>query len=309
MPPAARWPRSRSARRRADGAAAQALAAGRAGRSQPDRAGLSIAGHPACTSPPDAARFSPHGLAAGAPGPDGEIPVAVVGHRVREAIELFALRGAGEAATLRWTGCVPLPENAVGNDVWLDEEAIPLGDELPAGDGRAARALLHDRGGPRPVDGRGAALARFAAGRAIAGTRGAEPERPAADAGGRARSPSPSPAPAASGSGRSRERGAARRRSRRPPRQSGAGARARPLLVAVHTSGLAILRCRFGALPCRSPWKLIEIDPATGDRERALRPRRQPARRRLVGRRGGRPALLRRRLRRSDRAARPRPGG
>jgi hypothetical protein len=36
------------------------------------------------------------------------------------------------------------------------------------------------------------------------------------------------------------------------------------VLVAVHTSGLAMLRCRFGALPCRSPWELMEVDPATG---------------------------------------------
>ena len=36
------------------------------------------------------------------------------------------------------------------------------------------------------------------------------------------------------------------------------------VLVPVHTSGLAFLRCRFGALPCASPWKLMEIDPLSG---------------------------------------------
>jgi hypothetical protein len=36
------------------------------------------------------------------------------------------------------------------------------------------------------------------------------------------------------------------------------------LLALVHSSGLASLRCRFGALPCTSPWRLMEIDPVTG---------------------------------------------
>jgi hypothetical protein len=33
--------------------------------------------------------------------------------------------------------------------------------------------------------------------------------------------------------------------------------------AAVHSSGLAVLLCRFGARPCRSPWLLMEIDPAS----------------------------------------------
>jgi hypothetical protein len=36
------------------------------------------------------------------------------------------------------------------------------------------------------------------------------------------------------------------------------------LLALVHSSGLASLRCRFGALPCTSPWKLMEIEPVAG---------------------------------------------
>jgi hypothetical protein len=36
------------------------------------------------------------------------------------------------------------------------------------------------------------------------------------------------------------------------------------LLALVHTNGLGVLICRFGALPCTSPWQLFEIDPASG---------------------------------------------
>ena len=36
------------------------------------------------------------------------------------------------------------------------------------------------------------------------------------------------------------------------------------LFALVHTNGLAVLACRFGALPCRSPWKLMVIDPRNG---------------------------------------------
>ena len=109
-------------RRRADRGAAQAVAAGgRRGRRRARRRCRPPAIPPARIRPtPRASRRT--GSPSGAPGPDGEIPVAVVGHGVREAVELFALRGAGEAATLRWQGCVRLPENATGNDVWLGED-------------------------------------------------------------------------------------------------------------------------------------------------------------------------------------------
>ena len=208
------------------------------------------------------------------PGPDGEIPVAVVGHGVREAVELFALRGAGEAAALRWTGCVPLPENAIGNDVWLDEAGALWVTNYQPALGGPARPLLHGRRGPRPADRRGAALARFALAAASAsrssgwesvpGTRGANPNGLLLMPGGAALavaftgSGSVGLRPLAPGGGPAREIEVGGH-----PDNLTLSSRA-TLLALVHTSGLASLRCRFGALPCASPWKLMEIDPATG---------------------------------------------
>ena len=220
-----------------------------------------IAGQPACTSPPDAGGFAPHGIAVGAPGPDGEIPVAAVGHRVREAIELFALRGAGESASLRWTGCVPMPANATGNDVWLDEEgSVWVTNYQPAVGG--LRGLYYTIAG-----GLGLATGEVLRWRAeswetIAGTRGPNPNglllMPRTE----------TLAVAFTGSGKVglRPMGAESRDVEvgEHPDNLALGARG-TVLTAVHTSGLAMLRCRFGALPCRSPWDLMEIDPGTGD--------------------------------------------
>jgi hypothetical protein len=226
-----------------------------------------VAGHPGCTRPPDAARFAPHGIAVGAPGPDGEVAVAAVGHQVREAIELFALSGAGQSASLRWTGCVPLPSNATGNDVWLDEQgSVWVTNYQPAVGG--LRGLYYTIAG-----GLGLATGEVLRWRAeswetIAGTRGPNPNglllMPRTEA----------LAVAFTGSGKVglRPLGAEARDvevGAHPDNLAlGAGD---TLLVAVHTSGLAMLRCRFGALPCRSPWELVEIDPAAGAASRRFR--------------------------------------
>src|SRR4029077_9046387 len=77
------------------------------------------AGDPACTAPPPVDRFSPHGIASAQTPVRGLVHVAVVGHGVREAIELFDLVGAGNVARLAWRGCVPLPPDEVGNDLAL----------------------------------------------------------------------------------------------------------------------------------------------------------------------------------------------
>ena len=233
------------------------------------------AGDSACTAPPDAASFSPHGLAAGEPGPDGEIRVAVVGHGVREAVELFALRGAGEAAALRWTGCVLLPENAVGNDVWLDEAGglwvtnyqpamgglrglyytVKGGLGLPTGEVLRWRSSL-----PSPSS----SLSSPSGWESIPGTRGANPNGLLLTLEGATL------AVAFTGSGSARLQplappgGPAREvEIGGHPDNLALSSRA-TLLVAVHSSGLAVLRCRFGALPCAAPWKLMEVDPATG---------------------------------------------
>jgi hypothetical protein len=73
-------------------------------------------GAPECSGPPDAARFSPHGIEVGESA-GGEARLLVVNHGGREAIELFRLRVGPEAPALVWEGCVPLPDDAQGNDV------------------------------------------------------------------------------------------------------------------------------------------------------------------------------------------------
>jgi len=225
-------------------------------------------GDPGCTRPPQAARFAPHGLAAGAPEPDGALPIAVVGHGEREAVELFALRGAGEAAALRWTGCVPLPANAVGNDVWLAANGeiwvtnyqpaltglrglyytivgglgLPTGEVLrwrPAGAPASGWEAIPDTRGPNP---NGLVLAPGGAtlGVAFTGARAVaiRPLAPGGDA--------------------ARDIGVGGH-----PDNLLWSSRA-TLLVPVHTSGFAFLRCRFGALPCTSAWKLMDVDPVHG---------------------------------------------
>jgi hypothetical protein len=226
-----------------------------------------IAGHPACTSPPDASGFAPHGIAVGAPGPDGEIPVAAVGHQLREAIELFALRGAGESASLRWTGCVPMPAGATGNDVWLDEEgSVWVTNYQPAVGG--LRGLYYTIAGGLGLS-TGEVLRWSAESwETIAGTRGANPN-------GLLLMPRIATlAIAFTGSGRIGLR-PLRAEARDVevgghPDNLALSARG-TILVDVHSSGLAMLRCRFGALPCRSPWELVEIDPATGDASQRFR--------------------------------------
>jgi hypothetical protein len=98
------------------------------------------AGDPTCTAPPAAATWLAHGLAARPDPSAGGVTLAVVGHGEREAIELFALRGSARSATLHWRGCVPLPPDAMGNDVALapDGELI-VTKFIPRADGAALR--------------------------------------------------------------------------------------------------------------------------------------------------------------------------
>lgn len=227
------------------------------------RDSLSSAGDPACTSPPEAALFAPHGLAVGTPAPDGAIPVAVVGHGVREAVELFALRGAGKAATLRWTGCIPLPESAVGNDVWLGEGGdLWVTNYQPAL--RGLRGLYYTIQGGLGLPTGEVLRWRSARWESVPGTRGANPNGLLPMPGGETL--------AVALTGSSQIRFLPLAPARGPARETALGGRPdnltlgsrATLLAPVHTSGLAFLRCRFGALPCTSPWKLFEIDPATG---------------------------------------------
>jgi len=220
-------------------------------------------GNSTCTAPPGAAGFSPHGLAAGAPGPGGEIPVAVLGHGVREAVELFALRGAGEAATLRWKGCVRLPANATGNDVWLGEDgALWVTNYQPAVGG--LRGFYYTIVGGLGLPTGEVLRWRSSRWESIPGTRGANPNGLVLMPGGETL------AVAFTGAGSvglrplAPEAGSPRDIEIDGHPDNLALSSRTTLLALVHTSGLASLRCRLGARPCTSPGKLIEIDPATG---------------------------------------------
>jgi hypothetical protein len=85
-------------------------------------AGAEGVGAPECGGPPDPERFSPHGIDV-ALQPDGAARLLVVNHGGREAIELFRLEVGAEGPVATWQGCVPLPDDAQGNDV----AALPEG--------------------------------------------------------------------------------------------------------------------------------------------------------------------------------------
>jgi hypothetical protein len=224
---------------------------------------------PGCGEPPAAERFSPHGLATGVAGADGEIPVAVVGHGAREAIELFALRGAGADARLRWRGCVPLPPGAIGNDVVVAADGALLVTHFQPSLSGASGLFYTVAGGLGFATGE---VLRWRAGEGwsvVPGTRGANPN-------GLLLSPDGATLYVAFTGARSV--------GIRPLSSAGAphdvavtghpdNLSAGPdgtLYAAVHGSGLAVLLCRFGARPCRSPWLLLEIDPASRAARRRL---------------------------------------
>jgi hypothetical protein len=75
-------------------------------------------GDAACSGPPDASVFTPHGL--DVLRRKGQLPLlAVVNHGGREAVELFEVAYARGGPALAWRGCVPLPD-----DVWLNDVVL-----------------------------------------------------------------------------------------------------------------------------------------------------------------------------------------
>jgi hypothetical protein len=219
------------------------------------------AGEPSCTTPPPVDAFSPHGIAS-RPGPvPGVVRVAVVGHRHREAVELFDLEGSGDAATLAWRGCVPLPEGTVGNDLaiapdgeivvsnfqpsmrgfWLYYYNLMAGLGMNTGDvmawkaGRGWRRIPGSEGRtPNGIaispDGTTVFFAEVAAGRVAAIPR----------------------------------EGGTARRVRVAGNPDNLAWTSRGMLVSgSHMSSGRMVGCFFGRTPCRSGWALVEIDPAT----------------------------------------------
>jgi hypothetical protein len=75
------------------------------------------AGVPACTSPPDADAFNAQGMSLRQLG-DSTSLLYVSNHGGREAIEVFRIQtAAASEPTLRWIGCVPMPEGMAANSV------------------------------------------------------------------------------------------------------------------------------------------------------------------------------------------------
>jgi hypothetical protein len=222
-------------------------------------------GDPKCTTPPPDGAFSPHGIASRSGPTAGVARVAVVGHRYREAIELFDLVGRGDDATLLWRGCVPLPADTVGNDVAIahDGELIVsnfqpsmqgfwlyyynflaglgmnTGDvmawmpgrgwrRIPGSEGRTPNGVAVSRNGVTVF------FAEVAAGRVSAVPRGGVPP------------------------------GAAARRVRVRGNPDNLTLTSRGTLISgSHVSRTRMIGCVFGRTPCRSGWALIEVDPAT----------------------------------------------
>jgi hypothetical protein len=76
---------------------------------------------PNCPAPPDATKFSAHGITLRSLG-GGRHELLVVNHGGREAIEFFELRTGGAKPTIQWRGCVPMPADTYINSV------VPLRD-------------------------------------------------------------------------------------------------------------------------------------------------------------------------------------
>jgi hypothetical protein len=135
----------------------------------------SVSGDPACTTPPDPAAFLAHGLTARADSATSHVTLAVVGHGAREAIELFELHGKGRSTFATWRGCVPLPPDAMGNDVGIAPDGeIVVTKFIPYREGLALRyeALRASVGFE---SGEVLAWSRERGWRAVPGTQGAGP--------------------------------------------------------------------------------------------------------------------------------------
>jgi hypothetical protein len=72
--------------------------------------------YPSCPGPLNKAVISAHGIGL-RKGQSGKHILYVLNHGGREAIEVFQVDAARQRPSLTWVGCIPLPENTVGNGV------------------------------------------------------------------------------------------------------------------------------------------------------------------------------------------------
>jgi hypothetical protein len=222
-------------------------------------------GDPSCTAPPAADAFAPHGITSAPTDTPGITRIAVVGHDVREAIELFDLTGKDGTATVSWRGCVPLPAGIVGNDVSLATDGeITVSNYTPVMQGW--RGLYYTlKGGLGWNTGDVMAWARGRGWRHLPGTAAPSPNGVLVSPDGK------TVFYAETGSGRV---------GRVPRAGVPAGHTAEhvtiggnpdnlslsprgTILAATHTDGAAFLLCAFGRLPCRTGWSIFEIDPVS----------------------------------------------
>ncbi len=211
-----------------------------------------------CTTPPAANRFAPHGMASATLG-DGTTRLAVVSHAPREAVEIFEVAGSGRGTALRWRGCVPLPLRASGNDLALRPDGtLVVANYQPAFGGfTGALWMLAASAGVTTGDvlqwmpARGWSHLPGTAARGANGVAVAE---------GRA-----SIWFAETGAARigRLEGGEVVRAPIEGAPDNLAWTSRGTLVTTTHLSPLAFLRCGLGERPCRAPWALVAIDPAT----------------------------------------------
>ncbi len=85
------------------------------GSASEEPSGPSSWGSERCPGPPGR-EFSPHGIDL-AYRDGGELQLLAVNHGARETIEFFEVELSSEPPSLRWRGCVPVPEDEFLNDV------------------------------------------------------------------------------------------------------------------------------------------------------------------------------------------------
>jgi hypothetical protein len=233
-----------------------------------------------CTSPPPAEHFAPHGIDVGSARPDGTLPVAVVAHGPREAVELFDLVPTDDGPRLRWSGCLPLPPGTTGNDVALGPDGdLLVTNYTPRSDGLAA-LYYAVRSGLGLATGDVLAWTRSGGWTHVSGTAAAYPnglarapanDIAAASASGIGRGPGAGDVYLAeTGTGRVAKLAVSPRDGARElgsveigghPDNLAWGSTG-SLLAISHSNGAAFLLCALGRRPCRSAWSLYEIDPA-----------------------------------------------
>ena len=232
----------------------------------PGRKGTPVApepefGDPDCTDPPRPDALYPHGIASASR--DGRTLVYVVAHRGkrggREAVEVFELSGIGVAATLTWKACIPTDGGVQANDLAVAPDGTIVAANYQP-DGSITNTLSAALLGRKTGD-----VMRWRAGEGWHHLEGTE----TAMANGIALSPDGKMLfytetisgllhrrPVDTGAGAiSVEIGGNPDNLTWTPRGT--------LLVATHTAGAAFLLCDLGREPCRTSWKIDEVDPDT----------------------------------------------